>query len=475
MKITSDHFKVKAHAALSNKTLQRALKKLERGFVTQRAEAIADLPEFNALRDKAVSTKNHTLQNLDFYLEYFANQVEASGGQVHWAIDAKEACQKVIAVCHQARAKNIVKSKSMLTEEINLNETLEKAGLSVTETDLGEYIIQKRHEQPSHVVVPAIHLIKKQISETFQQIHRGMNPNRPLEKDEELLEEVRQVMRKKFFSADVGITGANFLIADTGTIVLVTNEGNADLTQTMPKIHIVVVGIEKVLPSFEDATQFIRLLSRSATGQAITGYVTFTTGPKHADDVDGPEQYHVILVDNGRSKMLGGVFQDMLRCIRCGACLNHCPVYEAVGGQAYGSVYPGPMGAVLTPSLFGINVSKDLPNASTFCGCCESVCPVRIPLPKMMRYYREQEFQQHLSSRSSRIGLKSWAFLASRPLLYRKVIGITIYLLNKMSRGQGRFHKLLFARSWTQYRDFPAPLNKTFQQLWEQKRVKLNE
>jgi L-lactate dehydrogenase complex protein LldF len=473
MKITSAQFKTKAHEALSNEILQRALKKLERGFVTQRAEAIANLPEFNALRDKAVNIKNHTLQNLDFYLEHFANQVEASGGQVHWAIDAKEACQKVLEICQKVHAENIVKSKSMLTEEINLNETLEKAGLSVTETDLGEYIIQKRHEQPSHIVAPAIHLIKKQISKTFKQIHSDMNPNRSLEKDEELLEEARQVMRKKFFNADVGITGANFLIANTGTTVLVTNEGNADLTQTLPKTHIVVASIEKMLPSFEDATQFIRLLSRSATGQAITSYVTFTTGPKRADDVDGPEQFHVILVDNGRSKMLGGVFQDMLRCIRCGACLNHCPVYEAVGGQAYGSMYPGPMGAVLTPSLFGINTSKDLPNASTFCGRCESVCPLRIPLPKMMRHYREQEFQQHLSSHSSRMGLKSWAFLAAHPLFYRKIMGITIYLLNKLSHRQGRFHKLLFARAWTQYRDFPAPLSKTFQQLWETKKNKI--
>lgn len=473
MKITSDQFKTKAHEALSNEILQRALKKLERGFVRQRTVAIASLTEFDEYRDKAVSVKNQSLHYLDFYLDYFAKQVHASGGHVHWALDAKMACQKVLDICRLVNAQKIVKSKSMLTEEINLNETLEQAGLTVIETDLGEYIIQQRHEQPSHIVVPAIHLVKKQIGETFQKIHNKLDPDRSLEKDEELLQEARRVMRQHFFDADVGITGANFLIAETGTTVLVSNEGNADLTQTLPKIHIVLAGIEKVLPSFADATQFIRLLSRSATGQAITSYVTFTTGPKHEDDSDGPEQYHVILVDNGRSKLLGSDFQDMLRCIRCGACLNHCPVYEAVGGQSYGSMYPGPMGAVLTPSLFGIRASKDLANASTFCGRCEAVCPVRIPLVKMMRHYREQEFQQRLSSPSSRIALKGWAFLATHPKLYHQVMCLIILLLHKMSRGQGRFHKLPFARAWTQYRDFPAPLGKTFQQYWQQQKGKV--
>lgn len=472
MQINSTQFKTKAHAALTNQTLQQALGKLKTGFVQGRLAAITKLPEFDQIRDQAVEIKNHTLQNLDYYLEQFEKQVIQHGGHVHWALDAKEACQHVIDICQSVNAKRVIKSKSMVTEEINLNVELEKVGLPIIETDLGEYIIQKRHETPSHIVLPALHLLKEQIADTFYRAHHNLDSARILAEAPALLLEARKILRQQFLSAEVGITGANFLIAETGTTVMVTNEGNGELTQTLPKTYIVIASIEKILPTFEDAAQMIRLLSRSATGQEMTAYTTFFTGPKQQDEVDGPKQYHVILVDNGRSQMLGGAFQDMLRCIRCGACLNHCPVYDAVGGQAYGSMYSGPMGAVLTPSLFGIKVSRDLPNASTFCGRCEAVCPLQIPLPNMMRYYRELEFKQHLSSSYTRWGLTSWAFIAKRPKLYHTVLKWVAMLLNKMSRGRGRFHHLLFAKAWTQYRDFPAPAKKTFQQLWIQRQKK---
>jgi L-lactate dehydrogenase complex protein LldF len=276
-------------------------------------------------------------------------------------------------------------------------------------------------------------------------------------------------LRAKFLNADVGITGANFLIAETGTSVIVTNEGNGDLTQILPKVHIVLASIEKITPTLEDVSQILRVLARSATGQDMSVYTTFSTGPRRKNDPDGPEEYHVILLDNGRSNMIGSEFQDMLRCIRCGSCMNHCPVYHAVGGHAYGWVYPGPMGAVLTPSLKGIKEGGQLPNASTFCGRCEAVCPMRIPLPKMMRSWREREFEKHLNPVTQRWGLKIWAFFAKRPKLYHLVMGFGIPALSLFGRGKGAFKSLPLAGGWTKYRDLPVPESRTFQQQWAQR------
>ena len=274
------------------------------------------------------------------------------------------------------------------------------------------------------------------------------------------------MLREKFLTADVGITGANLLIAETGTSVIVTNEGNGDLTSTLPRIHIVIASIEKVVPTLEDASTILRLLARSATGQDITTYTTFATGPRREGDPDGPEAYHVVLLDNGRSEMLGSVFQDILRCIRCGACLNHCPVYGAIGGHAYNSVYPGPMGAVLTPALQGIDHARDLPNASTFCGRCEEVCPVSIPLPKMMRAWRERDFAKGNPPRKERLFLKLWAFAARRPRLYHALSGALMPFLARRGGKRGRLARLPFGSSWTATRDLPAPQGKTFHQLY---------
>jgi L-lactate dehydrogenase complex protein LldF len=273
-------------------------------------------------------------------------------------------------------------------------------------------------------------------------------------------------LRQKFLAADVGITGANFLVAETGTSIIVTNEGNGDLTQTLPKAHIVLASIEKLVPTLEDVSQMLRVLARSATGQEMSVYTTLSTGPRRADDPDGPGEYHVVILDNGRSAMLGGAFGDMLRCIRCGACMNHCPIYHAVGGHAYGWVYPGPMGAVLTPSLIGVDQAGNLPNASTFCGRCEEVCPVRIPLPRMMRSWREREFERHLSPATARAGLGFWAFFARRPRLYGFAAGLAMRLLALVGRHKGRFTWLPLATGWTRHRDFPAPAGATFQQRW---------
>lgn len=467
--LTSDHFKQQAKSALHNTNLQHALQKLNKGFVQKRALAVEQLPQFEEMRDEAVRIKNHTLQYLDYYLTEFEKNVIQNGGEVHWAKDAAHACQIIVDLAKKQNAKLVTKGKTMVGEEIGINHALKKAGLTVIETDLGEYIIQLREDAPSHIVAPAIHVLQNEVAKSFYETHLTLDAKRDLSQPEQLLNEARTVLRENFLAADIGITGANFLIAENGSTVIVTNEGNGDLTQTCAKTHIVIASIEKVVPTVEDSFKLLRLLGRSATGQAITSYVTFSNGIKRPADLEGPDAFHVVLVDNHRTHMLGSEFQDMLRCIRCGACLNHCPIYQAIGGQAYGSVYPGPMGAVLSPSLFGLEKTKDLPNASTFCGRCEAVCPMRIPLPKMMRHYREQEFQKKLSAKKSRLALKIWAYLAKRPSLYHKLMQIIIYILGKKGKKVGAFSYLPFATAFTQYRDFPAPTGHTFQSIWQKK------
>ncbi len=465
--VTTPRFKQNAHAALGDAQLQKALGNVRVNFVERRAAAAARLPEFEALRDSARDIKNHTLAHLDLYIEAYESKVAEAGGDVHFARDSAEACATIVNICKARGARLIAKGKSMVSEEIGLNAAIEAAGMNVVETDLGEYIIQLRGETPSHIIAPAVHLNKEQVEADFRRVHTGLPAGRDLAAPETLLAEARAVLREKFLAADVGITGANFLIAETGSSIIVTNEGNGDLSQTLPRVHIVVASIEKLVPTMEDAAQLLRVLGRSATGQDMSVYTTLTTGPRRPGDPDGPEEYHVVLVDNGRSSMLGGAFQDMLRCIRCAACMNHCPVYHAVGGHAYGAVYPGPMGAVLTPSLIGVDKGGNLPNASTFCGRCEAVCPVRIPLPKMMRNWREREFERHLSPAAQRYGLGAWGFFARRPALYRAATGLAMRALALAGKSKGRFRWLPLAGGWTRYRDFPAPQGKTFQAQWK--------
>jgi L-lactate dehydrogenase complex protein LldF len=469
MESTSHNFKENARRAIADPHIQAAMAKMKVGFTGKRLAATQRLPEFEALRDASRDIKNHSLANLDFYLERYEAKVLESGGQVHWAPTAEDARMAILDICRRVDARTVTKGKSMISEEIALNDHLEAAGMTVVETDLGEYIIQLRKEPPSHIIAPAVHVSKEQVEADFRALHTHLPADRNLSEPTDLVNEARQILRQRYLDADVGITGANFLIAETGTSIIVTNEGNGDLTQSLPRVHIVIASIEKVVPNLEDATTILRVLARSATGQEFSAYTTFSTGPRRAEDPDGPEEYHVILLDNGRSAMLGSDFQDMLRCIRCGACMNHCPVYHAVGGHSYGWVYPGPMGAVLTPNLIGVEEAGHLPNASTLCGRCESVCPVRIPLPRMMRNWREREFERHLTPSSVRSGLWLWAFLACRPVLYRRLAGFGIRILGTLGRRKGRFSSLPLAGGWTKYRDLPAPQGRTFQQLWAQK------
>jgi L-lactate dehydrogenase complex protein LldF len=468
---TTASFKANATRAMGDEQLTRALKNVRAGFIDKRLKVVNALPEFEALRESAKEIKNHTLAHLDLYLEAYAQKVEASGGHVHFARDAAEARAIALKICQEAGAKTVTKGKSMITEEVGLNAHFEANGITPIETDLGEYIIQLRGEAPSHIIAPAVHLNKDQIEADFRRVHTHLDAARDLTEKRSLLTEARQVLRERFLAADVGITGANFLVAETGTSIIVTNEGNGDLTQLLPKTHIVMASIEKVVPTLEDVSQILRVLARSATGQEMSVYTTFSTGARRAGDLDGPQDYHVIILDNGRSAMLGGEFQDMLRCIRCAACMNHCPVYHQIGGHAYGWIYPGPMGSVLTPSLIGVDQAGHLPNASTFCGRCESVCPMKIPLPKMMRHWREREFERNLNPAVARYGLGLWAFFAARPALYRLATRAAMKGMSLIARGRGRFTSLPGLGAWTRHRDFAVPEGETFQAKWAKMRA----
>ena len=471
MNSTAHNFKANSRVALDDKQLQSALGNLKGGLVANRAKARDALPEFESLRDVAKDIKNHTIANLDLYLETYEKNARAAGATVHFAETAADARAIILKICRDANAKIVTKGKSMVSEEIGLNAHLEAAGgIEVVETDLGEYLVQIRHETPSHIIAPAIHLTQEQVEQDFRRLHTHLPKDRVLVEPQQLVNEARNILRQKFMTADVGITGANFLVAETGSSIIVTNEGNGDLTQSLAKTHVVIASIEKLVPTLEDVSTILRLLARSATGQECSTYMTLSTGGRRVNDPDGPANYHVVILDNGRTDLIGTEFQEVLRCIRCGACMNHCPVYGAIGGHAYGWVYPGPIGSVLTPALIGVKEAGNLPNASTFCGKCADVCPMKIPLPDLMRHWREAEFDAGGLPRLYRTGLGGWAFLAKHPRLYHFAAKLGIPLLSAFGR-KGRFGWLPFAGGWTRHRDLPAPQGRTFQQLWTERRM----
>ena len=465
-------FQDRAKQALQDVSLQRALAKARGGFVDHRQEAIDALPEFDAIRDAARDIKNHVLANLDGYLELYEQQVIENGGQVHWARDAEEACQIIAGICKDAQAKTVTKGKSMVSEEMHLNPVLEAAGMTVVETDLGEYIVQLAGETPSHIIAPAVHKTREQITDLFHEHHSPLGYTDRVTQREALVNEARSVLRERFVTADVGITGANFLVAETGANVIVTNEGNGDLTSCLPRVHIVTAGIEKIVPSLDDLAVLLRVLARSATGQEFSAYTSLYSGPRRPGDMEGPEAYHVVLLDNGRSRLLGGQYQAMLRCIRCGACLNHCPVYGSIGGHAYGWVYSGPMGSVLTPLLNGFDQSLDLPNACTLNGRCKEVCPVRIPLSDLLLKHRVEQHERRLSSGFGRFLLGAWAWLACRPRLYQGVMALPLRVMHMLGRRRGGLTWLPGVGGWTGSRDFPAPARRSFTRQWQSRKVR---
>jgi L-lactate dehydrogenase complex protein LldF len=389
-----------------------------------------------------------------------------NGNQVHYAETGDELNSIVLDICQQHGARRVIKGKSMVTEETHLNQFLQRGGLQVVETDLGEYIIQQAGETPSHIVGPALHKSAAEVREQFLQ-HHDLG-ERELQQPAELVAEARTLLREHFLQGEVGIIGANALVAENGYSMLVTNEGNGDLCANLPPVLIVCTTIERLLPRMEDATAMLRLLVRSATGQPQTCYTSFYSGPRREGDSDGPLETHIVLLDNRRSDLLASDYREMLQCIRCGACLNHCPIYAGVGGHSYGSVYMGPMGSVLTPLLSSLEESHTLPNACTSCGRCAEVCPADIPLPDLLRDLRHEETRQELSAPALRRGLKLHAWLLRQPRLYRLLVAPTITLLHLLGRRRGVFRKLPMASGWTSQRDFPAPGGKTFMQQYRE-------
>lgn len=462
-------FQARAAEKVRDGVLQKALEKAKPLFVGKRAKGMAGLAEdglaFEELRQACIAIRNRVIEDLDVWLELFEERAQATGAEVLWARDGKEICDLVIDVARRHGVSKVTKSKSMLSEEAQLNAALEAAGIRPVETDLGEYIVQLAGETPSHIIAPAVHKTLAEVEELFA-CHHGRPRQERTSADIPLLtQEARAVLRQHFLSADMGISGANFLIAETGSAALVTNEGNGRMVTTLPRVHVVVTGIEKILPTLEDFATLMRLLPRSATGQSISNYVSLLTGTRAADESEGPVKTVFILVDNGRANLVGSAYQEMLRCIRCGACMNHCPVYFSLGGHAYGWVYPGPMGSVLTPLYTGIENALDLPHASTGCNQCGAVCPVGIPLPELMHRLREEQVERRLRPRSERLALKAWAWVASRPLLYRWFARRAARYLGWLAAGTGRIAVLGLAPAWTTGRDLPMPGKRTFHEL----------
>ena len=453
--LSSETFAENARAALNDAQLRGALRHATTIFGRKRREAAASLSNWEELRSEARAIKDDVLLHLDRHLETFVENAERRGAKFHWARDAAEANDIICRLTLERGARNVVKSKSMTTEEIHLNTALERAGMQVVETDLGEYIIQLAGETPSHIIAPAIHKTKRQIAELFT-TELGMPPTDAVA---QLTSTARSMLRERFASADIGISGVNFGIVETGTIVIVENEGNIRLTTSLPRTHIAVMGIEKLLPRFADLDVFFKLLPRSAAGQALSSYQSFITGVKRKSSDEGPDELHIILLDNGRSRMLAHpVTRQSLACVRCGACLNACPVFQQIGGHAYGAVYPGPIGSVITPQLIGIEKTAQLPYASSLCGACREVCPVKIDIPRLLLHLRSEiSSKQPSGRRGERFAFKLWAAVMTRPWLYRSSTRMA-------RRFQSGLKPLLSA--WTNGRDLRPIEKESFREHW---------
>ncbi|WBL13639.1 LutB/LldF family L-lactate oxidation iron-sulfur protein [Sutcliffiella sp. NC1] len=465
MKIGDKPFKERIEAGIQNQFMRGAVSGAQERLRTRKEASTVELGDWEEWRSHGEEIRQHVLENLDYYLYQLSENVEKRGGHVFFAQTAEEANEYIKGVIQQKNAKKIVKSKSMVTEEISMNQALDELGCDVIETDLGEYILQvDDHDPPSHIVAPALHKNKEQIRDVFREKLNYLKTEKP----EELALHARQMLRQEFLTADVGITGCNFAVAESGSISLVTNEGNARLATTLPQTQITVMGMERIVPTYEELEVLVSLLTRSAVGQKLTSYVTTLTGPKEEGDVDGPEEFHLVIVDNGRSKILGTEFQSVLQCIRCAACINVCPVYRHVGGHSYGSIYPGPIGAVLTPLLGGYDDFKELPYASTLCAACTEACPVKIPLHELLHKHRQNIVEKEgRAPISEKMAMKAFGLGAASPFVYKMGSKFAPSAMtpfkngDKISSGPGPL------KEWTNIREFPAPSKQRFRDWFE--------
>ena len=462
--------------ALKDRALGAAMSRATTTLMAGRRRGFDGFTHADEVRDHARAIRAHTVARLGDYLRQFETAVTAHGGHVHWAETAEQAVAIVAGIARQHGCRSAVKSKSMVSEEIELNDALAKAGVDVLETDLGEFIVQIDRDHPSHIVAPIIHKSKEQVAESFR-TKLGAAPD-DLKDVPSMTAFARRTLRAGFLKADMGISGGNFGVAETGSLCIVTNEGNGRLTTTLPRVHVALMGIERLVPTLADLGVMLQILGRSAMGQKLTVYTNIISGPRRAQgapggedgeggESDGPEHFHVVLVDNGRSRLLGGELAEILYCIRCGACLNACPVYQQIGGHAYGSVYPGPVGAVLTPGLRGLGEWSDLPQASSLCGACREVCPVRIDIPRMLLSLRDRSTKEGETPSWVTAGLWLLRYVAERPRLFRTAQRAARLASRAAARdGWIRFVPGHLAR-WTDRRDFPALASRSFMDRWE--------
>lgn len=461
------HLRDRAAKALKDEQMRQAVRKAVDRLSGNKDKAACELPNWEEWREQTRLIREHTVNHLDYYLELLAKNIRKAGGKVYFAPTAEDARQIIAKLCKQYGAKHIVKSKSMVTEEIHLNPVLEAAGMEVVESDLAEYILQLAGETPSHIIVPAIHKNRYQIAELFSQVTgEKVEPDTPA-----LTRFARKILRDKFMRADVGITGCNFAVAETGSITLVTNEGNARLSTALPKVVISVMGMERIVPTFEDLETVLSMLPRSATGQKLTSYISVINGPRQSGDIDGCEEFHLVIVDNGRSRILADEeYRSALHCIRCGACFNVCPVYRQIGGHAYGSVYGGPIGSVITPLLENDMVFwGELPYASTLCAACSFACPAKIPLQELLFKLRERRVSAGHTQVVEKFALGMWKRFFKLPSTYK-------FAMKAASLGQKPLVNngyitaaLPILANWTNSRYLPAAADETFRDRWKKR------
>ncbi|MGF1732784.1 LutB/LldF family L-lactate oxidation iron-sulfur protein [Photobacterium kasasachensis] len=467
MKTSNIKFKDRIDVQMQDDFMRKSVANAQERMFTNRAIAAEKLGNWEEWREMGMDIRNHVLENLDYYLQQLSDNVQKNGGHVFFARTAEEATAYVENIVQEKNAKKVVKSKSMVTEEIGLNKIIERNECEVVETDLGEYILQVDDcDPPSHIVVPALHKNRMQIRDVFKEKIDYQGSDDP----EELTRYVRDYIRHDFLEADIGITGCNFAVAESGTVSLVTNEGNARLATSLPKTHIAVMGMERIVPTFEELDIVVSLLCRSAVGLPLTGYVTALTGPREDEHCDGPEEFHLVIIDNGRSDILGSEFKDILRCVRCAACVNTCPAYRHIGGQSYGSIYSGPIGAVLSPLLGGYDDFKDLPYACSLCRACHDVCPVKIPLSDLLLKHRQKMAESKQTPLLERATVGAFNFINARPLLWGNTVKVGATVASGLIR-DGKLPVNVGVSAWTESRDLPEPDGESFRS-WFKKRNK---